>query len=73
MWTLILVTVVLSGSVTGGVATRTTVLDFADEAKCEKAATEMTVTERIGISDHAGRPSISPPAFYRTLARCVER
>ena len=73
MWTLILVTVVLSGSVTGGVATRITVLDFADEAKCEKAATSMTVTERIGISERGGHPNISPPAFYRTLARCVER
>jgi hypothetical protein len=31
------------------------------------------VTERIGISDRAGRQNISPPAFYRTLARCVER
>jgi D-arabinose 1-dehydrogenase-like Zn-dependent alcohol dehydrogenase len=38
MWTLILVTVALAGSVTGGVATSTTFLDFADEAKCKTAA-----------------------------------
>jgi hypothetical protein len=73
MWTLILVTVVLSGSVTGGVATSTSFLDFDNEAKCQKAATAMTVTERIGISERGGHPNISPPAFYRTNARCVER
>jgi hypothetical protein len=38
MWTLILVTVVFSGSVTGGVAANTTFLDFPDEAKCRAAA-----------------------------------
>ena len=73
MWTLILVTVVLAGSVTGGVATSTTLLDFADEAKCKTAAEAMNMTERIGISDRPGHPNISPPAYYRTVARCVER
>ncbi len=74
MWTLILVTIVLSGSVTGGAATSTAFLDFADEAKCQTAAAAMNMTERIGISDRGGgHPNISPPAYYRTVARCVER
>jgi hypothetical protein len=73
MWTLILLTVVLSGSVTGGVATSTRFLDFATEEKCRSAASAMEATERIGITDRGGHPNISPPAYVRTIARCVER
>jgi hypothetical protein len=60
MWTMVLVTVVLAGSVTGGVATSTTFLDFADEAKCKTAAEAMNTSERIGINDRPGHPNISP-------------
>jgi hypothetical protein len=73
MWTLILVTVALAGSVQGGVATSTTFLDFADEAKCKTAAEAMNTNERIGINDRPGHTNISPPAYYRTVARCVQR
>jgi len=73
MWTLILVTLVFSGSVTGGAATNTTFLDFVDEAKCRTAAAAMEASERVGISDRAGRQNISPPSYYRIVARCVER
>jgi hypothetical protein len=73
MWTLILVTLVFSGSVTGGVAANTAFLDFADEAKCRTAAAVLEASERVGIGDRAGRQNISPPAYYRTVARCVER
>jgi hypothetical protein len=73
MWTLILVTVVLSGSVTGGVASNTAFLDFASEAKCRAAASAMEATERIGINDRGSHPNISPPAYVRTIGRCVER
>jgi hypothetical protein len=74
MWTLILVTVVFSGSVTGGVAGNTAFLDFATEAKCRTAASAMEMAERVGVGEvRGGHPSISPPAYFRTIARCVER
>ena len=74
MWTLILMTLVFSGSVTGGVAVNTSFLDFPNEGKCRSAAAAMEAAERVAIGEtHAGRPSISPPAYYRTIARCVER
>ncbi len=74
MWTLILVTVVINGSVTGGVATNTAFLDFANEAKCRTAADAIGATERVAINDRVGQhPNISPPAYYRTIAHCVER
>jgi hypothetical protein len=70
MWTLIVTTLVFAGSVAGGVA----FLDFADEAKCRKAAAATEASERVGIGDvRAGHPNISPPAYYRIVARCVER
>jgi hypothetical protein len=63
-----------SGSVTGGVAVNTAFLDFASEGKCRSAAAAMEAAERVAIGEsRAGRPSISPPAYYRTIARCVER
>jgi hypothetical protein len=34
----------------------------------------MEAAERVAVGEsHAGRPSISPPAYFRTIARCVER
>jgi hypothetical protein len=74
MWTLIVTTLVFAGSVAGGVAANTAFLDFADEAKCRKAAAATEASERVGIGDvRAGHPNISPPAYYRIVARCVER
>jgi hypothetical protein len=58
----------------GGVAVNTTFLDFPDERKCQKAAAAMNTSERVDIGGaRAGRPSISPPAYYQIIARCVER
>jgi hypothetical protein len=45
MWTLILMTVVFSGSVTGGVAANTTFLDFVNEAKCRAATAALEASE----------------------------
>jgi|HubBroStandDraft_3_1064219.scaffolds.fasta_scaffold216316_4 hypothetical protein len=67
MWTLIVTTFVFAGSVAGGV-------DFPDQGKCQKAAAAMNTSERVDIGGaRAGRPSISPPAYYQIVARCVER
>jgi hypothetical protein len=74
MWTLILVTVVFSGSVTGGVAGNTAFLDFPSEAKCRAAASAMEASERVSIATaRPGQMNNSPPAYYRIVARCVER
>jgi len=74
MWTLILVTVVFSGSVAGGVAGNTAFLDFPNEAKCRAAAGAMEASERVSITAaRPGQANISPPAYYRIIARCVER
>jgi hypothetical protein len=74
MWTLVVTTMVFAGSVAGGVAVNTTFLDFPDEGRCRKAAAAMEASERVGIGDvRAGPPNISPPAYYRIVARCVER
>jgi hypothetical protein len=74
MWTLIVTTFVFAGSVAGGVAVNTTFLDFSDERKCQKAAAVMSASERVDIGGtRSGRPSISPPAYYQIVARCVER
>jgi hypothetical protein len=74
MWTLILTTFVFAGSVAGGVAVNSTFLDFGDEGRCRRAAAAMDTSERVDIGGaRAGRPSISPPAYYRIVARCVER
>jgi hypothetical protein len=74
MWTLIVTTLVFAGSVAGGVAVNTSFLDFPDQGKCQKAAAAMNTSERVDIGGaRAGRPSISPPAYYQIIARCVER
>jgi hypothetical protein len=73
MWTLILVTIIFSGSVAGGVAGNTAFLDFPNEAKCRAAAGAMEASERVAISARPGQTNISPPAYYRSIARCVER
>jgi hypothetical protein len=72
MWTLIVTTLVFSGSVTGGVAANTVFLDFPDEAKCQKAATAIGSSERVDLG--AVRPGyVAPQGNYRIVARCVER
>ena len=66
MWTMILVTVVFSGSVTGGVAGNTGFLDFPSEAKCRAAASAMEASERVSIATaRPGQTNNSPPAYYR--------
>jgi hypothetical protein len=74
MWTLILMTLVFSGSAAGGVAVNTAFLDFSTEGKCRSAAAGMEMSERVDIGGtRAGHPSISPPSYVRTIARCYER
>ena len=72
MWTLILVTFVVSGTSTGGVGTTTTFLDFPSKAKCQTAADALTGADQINLS-RGNRPKISPSAIYRIVAHCVER
>jgi hypothetical protein len=72
MWTLILVTFIVSGTSTGGVGTTTSFLDFPDEAKCHAAAGALTGSGAVNPS-HGNHPNISPAATYRLVAYCVER
>jgi hypothetical protein len=72
MWTLILVTFVVSGISTGGVGTTTAFLDFPSEAKCQAAAGALAGADQINPS-RGNHPNISPSATYRIIARCVER
>ena len=72
MWTLILVTLVVSGASTGGVGTTTSFLDFPDEAKCRTAASTITVGADQATLGVGPRPN-SPSAIYRIIARCVAR
>ncbi len=53
MWTLILMTLVFSGSVAGGVAVNTAFLDFPNGGKCRSAASAMEAAERIAIGEAA--------------------
>jgi hypothetical protein len=72
MWTLIVTTLVFSGSVTGGVSANTVFLDFPDEAKCQKAATAIGSSERVDLG--TVRPGyVTPQGNYRIVGRCVER
>ncbi len=73
MWTLILITTIVSGAATGGVAASTAFLDFADEAKCRAAADALAGTHQLTSGQIANHPNISPPATYRIVAQCVAR
>jgi hypothetical protein len=73
MWTLILVTFVVSGAATGGVGTSTSFIDFPDEAKCRAAADAMAETNQVSLGQVGTRPNISPSAVYRIIAKCVAR
>jgi hypothetical protein len=53
MWTLILVTLLVSGASTGGVGTATAFLDFPDATKCRAAATAMAAIDRVLTSETA--------------------
>jgi hypothetical protein len=72
MWTLILVTFVVSGAATGGVAANTSLVDFHDEAKCQAAAEAIAGSNQVNLPN-TNRLNISPPAIYRIVAKCVER
>jgi hypothetical protein len=67
MWTLILVTFVVSGISTGGVGTTTAFLDFPSDAKCQAAADALAGADQINTS-RGNRPNISPSATYRIIA-----
>jgi hypothetical protein len=73
MWTLILMTFIVSGAATGGVGATTTFIDFPDEAKCRVAAEAMAETNQVSLGQTTTRPNISPPAIYRIIAKCVAR
>ena len=49
MWTLILVTFVVSGTSTGGVGTTTAFLDFPSEAECRAAADVLAGADQINL------------------------
>jgi hypothetical protein len=76
MWTLILVTFVVSGAATGGVGTSTSFIDFPDEAKCRAAADAMAETnqvslgkwERVPISLRRRSTASSPNALRADLS-----
>ena len=72
MWTLILVTFVVSGTSTGGVGTTTAFLDFPSEAKCQAAAGTLAGADLVNPL-RGNRPNNSPSAIYRIVAHCVER
>ena len=72
MWTLILVTFVVSGISTGSVGTTTAFLDFPSAAKCQAAADVLAGADQINPS-RGNHPNISPSAIYRIVAHCVER
>ena len=73
MWTLILVTFLVSGASTGGVATSTAFLDFPTEEKCRTAMDAMAATTQLALERQGTHPNISPSAIYRIVAHCVER
>jgi hypothetical protein len=67
MWTLILVTFIVSGASTGGVGTARAFLDFPDEAKCRTAAETMSRTDHVTVGPVGPHPNISPSAIYALL------
>jgi hypothetical protein len=73
MWTLVLVTFIVSGASTGGVATSTSFLDFPDEAKCRIAAEALAGTKQVRLGEVGVHPNISPPAIYHIVAQCFAR
>jgi hypothetical protein len=64
MWTLKLVTFVVSGTSTGGVGTTTAFLDFPSEAKCRAAADVLAGADRINAS-RGNHPNISPSRDHK--------
>ena len=73
MWTLILVTFVVSGISTGGVGTTTAFLDFPSEAKCQAAADALAGADQINLRLLAIVPTYRLGDLDRIIARCVER
>jgi hypothetical protein len=73
MWTLILVTLIVSGASTGGVGTTTSFLDFPDEPKCRTAADAIAGSNHVTFGQVGPHPNISPSAIYRIIAQCVAR
>ena len=73
MWTLVLITFIVSGASTGGVATTTSFLDFPNQAKCKEAADALASTGQVNLGQHSNHPNISPSAIYRIVSFCVER
>jgi hypothetical protein len=73
MWTLVLVTFVVSGASTGGVGTSTAFLDFPNEEKCRAAMDAVAGTNQLALERPGPHPNISPSAIYRIVGHCVER
>jgi len=73
MWTLVLITLLVSGSSNGGVATTTSFIDFQEEAKCRSAADAIASTQQLSPTPSGVHPNISPSAFYRVVAQCLAR
>jgi hypothetical protein len=71
MWTLIIITIAFSGALSGA-SSSTAYLDFADQSKCEAAATAIGAPDWIRISPGPGG-SQTPVGGYRIITRCVQR
>ena len=73
MWTLVLITLIVSGASTGGVGTTASFLDFPTQAKCKAAADALAGSGQVNLGQHSNHPNISPSAIYRIVPFCVER
>jgi hypothetical protein len=69
MWTLVIITIAFSGTLTGATSS-TTYLDFPDRPKCEAAATAISAPDWVSIT--SGSPGRSVGG-YRIITRCVQR
>lgn len=68
MWTLVIITIAFSGTLSGATSS-TTYLDFPDQQKCETAATAIGAPDWVSIS--FGTPARAVGG-YRIIAKCVQ-
>ena len=75
MWTLIIITIAFSGALSGA-SSSTAYLDFADQSKCEAAATAIGAPDWIRITPKkapGGSQQSTPVGGYLIITRCVQR
>ena len=71
MWTLIVVTLVVSGASIGGVSTTTSFLDFQDEAKCRTAADAVAEAGQVRIGEVGSHPNSLHRRFIASLLNAL--